>query len=90
MELTKAEMEDIWHNKPVNYLKVLKGKLKGTKKYDVTVQAYSMQKHEKVNITVISTSKSAAEWKAREEYRKMFPDLVFDGFYSFSVYESKR
>lgn len=90
MELTKAEMEDIWQNKPVNYLKLLKGRMKGQKLYSVDVQAYSMNKHERVSIKVASTSKSLAEWKARDEYKKMYPDIKIDGFYSLSVHEVKK
>ena len=89
MHLSKAEMEDIWYNKPHGHFKVIRGKMKGQKKYKVTVQAYAMQKHEQIAIEVISTSKSAAEWKAREEYKKKYPNIKIDGFYSFSVYEVK-
>lgn len=40
MYLTKAEMEDIWHNKPFGHFNHIKKSLKNTKLYKVNVKPY--------------------------------------------------
>jgi len=90
MELSKEEMEDIWSNKPYGHLKVIKGKMKGKKMYSVTIQPYKTAWGEKIEMEVIASSKSVAEWQAKENYRKEHSAKT--GFTScsvFSVYEKK-
>ncbi len=68
---TKAELEDIWNNKPVDYLKNLrkasKGKQEYTAIYDYRLITYS----EKVNgkMTVLAKSESKARSEAEIEIR---------------------
>lgn len=89
MYLTKAEMEDIWRNKPVDYLKSFKKKMKGRKKYSVVVQPYTTQYHEKQAIEVIATCKSVAEWNAKDLCRKQNTGKEITGVCIYSVTEVK-
>jgi len=76
--ITKAEMEDIWHNKPVDYLKVVKQKMKGTKKYKVNLTPMTYEKGKADTFEVRAKSKIDAEIAAKNEYIKkhgvMYPD----------------
>jgi hypothetical protein len=76
--ITKAEMEDIWHNKPVDYLKVVKQKMKGSKMYKVHLTPIKYEKGEADTFEVRAKSKVDAEIAAKNEYIKkhgaMYPD----------------
>jgi hypothetical protein len=41
MELSKAEMEDIWRNKPIGYFASYKKSLKGKKRYKIKVSPFT-------------------------------------------------
>jgi hypothetical protein len=68
--ITKAEMEDIWHNKPVDYLKVVKQKMKGSKMYKVNLTPIKYEKGEADTFEVRAKSKIDAEIVAKNEYIK--------------------
>jgi len=68
MNLTKQEMEDIWHNKPVDYLKVVKQKMKNTRMYRVNVTPIKYEKGEADTFVVRAKSKTDAEFAAKNEY----------------------
>jgi hypothetical protein len=70
MVLSKSEMEDIWHNKPVNYLKVLKQKMKGAKMYRVNLTPIKYEKGETEVFEVRAKTKADAEFIAKNEYTK--------------------
>jgi hypothetical protein len=76
--ITKAEMEDIWHNKPVDYLKVVKQKMKGSKMYKVNLTPIKYEKGEADTFEVRAKSKIDAEIAAKNEYIKkhgtIYPD----------------
>lgn len=76
--ITKAEMEDIWHNKPVDYLKVVKQKMKGTKKYRVNLTPIKYEKGETETFEVRAKSKADAEFVAKNQYNMkhgtVYPD----------------
>lgn len=70
MHLTKAEMEDIWLNKPAGYFASIKKTIKSRKVFVVTLQPYKTMYSEKVAIEVTASTKSSAEWTAKQEYAK--------------------
>lgn len=57
-------MEDIWHNKPVDYLKNFKKQNKGRKKFTVSLQPYLKTNLPVRTIDIISTSMSNARYDA--------------------------
>jgi hypothetical protein len=83
MILSKAEMEDIWYNKPVGYLQTLKKKLAKSKKYKVTLEPYTKIRHKCVTVEIISTSRElAAEQAKRDLTEKLNKNgITVDGFY---------
>ena len=70
--LTKAEMEDIWNNKPVDYLKSYKKKMKGSKMYRVKLTAINYNPGPSEEFEVRGSSKLDAEITARNEYIKKY------------------
>ncbi len=74
MELTKAEMEDIWQNKPVGYFATLKKTLKGTKTYRLKVMPYKYDYLPEGIFVVRAKRIEDAQIFAREEWYKKFPD----------------
>lgn len=70
MILSKTEMEDIWHNKPVGYLKTEKARLKKYKKYICSVQPYKYDYGVHEEFVVLAVSKYDAELRATDEYKK--------------------
>lgn len=70
--LTKAEMEDIWHNKPVDYLKSYKKKMKGSKMYRVKLTAINYNYGPTEEFEVRGASKFDAEITAKNEYNKKY------------------
>lgn len=72
MILTKAEMEDIWYNKPVGYYQDLKKRLKKQKLYSCEVQTFKYVYGEKEHYAVKAESKYGAELEAKSLYRKKY------------------
>jgi hypothetical protein len=68
--LTKQEMEDIWHNKPIDYLKTLNKNMKGTKMYKVHLTPVKYDISETEAFEVRAKSKDDAVIAAKEEYYK--------------------
>lgn len=68
--LTKVEMEDIWHNKPIDYLKSYKKKMKGSKMYRVKLTAINYNPGPTEEFEVRGSSKLDAEITAKNEYIK--------------------
>lgn len=69
MNLTKAEMEDIWHNKPVGYWGSYKKKLKKLKKYDCHVQAFKWVDSGQETYVIQAESKYYAEIDALKQFK---------------------
>ena len=65
--LTKQEMEDIWNNKPIDYLKNIVKKNKNLKKYKVTFKPYSYTYHDEITATVMAKNSRDAEFAANRE-----------------------
>ena len=86
IQLSKTEMEDIWYNKPVDYLKVVKQKMKGSKMYRVNLTPMKYEKGEPDTFEVRAKSKTDAEIAAKNEYIKKhgvsYPDAWRIGVYS--------
>jgi hypothetical protein len=80
MELTKAEMEDIWQNKPVGYFATLKKSLKGTKKYRLQLEPYTYNYLPKEIIEVRAKTICDAQMLARSEYINKHKNLRPDGY----------
>ena len=70
--LTKVEMEDIWHNKPVDYLKSYNKKTKGSKMYRVKLTAINYNPGPTEEFEVRGFSKLDAEITAKNEYIKKY------------------
>lgn len=70
MILSKAEMEDIWHNKPVGYWDRYKKTLKKQKFFSVEVQACKYVYGENETFAVKALTKYEAEETAKALYRK--------------------
>lgn len=72
MILTKAEMEDIWYNKPYGYIVSLEKKLKGSKMYRVKLTAINYTPGPSEELEVRGSSKLDAEITAKNEYIKKY------------------
>lgn len=68
MELSKAEMEDIWSNKPVGYLSSLKKSLKGTKMYKIKLTPLRYTELTTEVYTVRARNVDEAQMNARQEW----------------------
>jgi len=73
MELSKAEMEDIWRNKPVGYFSRIKKDLKSTKKYKIKVSPYTYNDLPSETFEVRAYNVSDAQMKARTAWYDKFP-----------------
>ena len=71
--LSKQEMEDIWHNKPIGYLKSQISKLKKLKTYSCSVMPYKQVYGETAVFTVKAETVYTAELKAIELYKAKYP-----------------
>lgn len=80
MELTKAEMEDIWQNKPIGYFATLKKRLKDTKKYRLQLEPYTYNYLPKEIFEVRAKTIGDAQFEARSLYREKHKDLRPDGY----------
>lgn len=72
MILTKAEMEDIWYNKPYGHLVSYKKKMKGSKMYRVKLTAINYTPGPSEEFEVRGSSKLDAEITAKNEYIKKY------------------
>jgi hypothetical protein len=79
--LTKSELEDIWHNKPFNYLKVVKTNMKGKKKYRIKLAAYKYNIRDELVLEVLAKNFDEATREAKNLYRQRYPQVIFDGFF---------
>ena len=80
MSLTKAELEDIWNNKPHGYFKDYMKKVKGTKLYDVQVQPFCYEYLDQFKTTVRAKNRDQAYRLAQEEYRSKNRSEKIDGW----------
>ena len=70
--LTKVEMEDIWHNKPVDYLKSYNKKMEESEMYRVKLTAINYNPGPTEEFEVRGSSKLDAEITAKNEYIKKY------------------
>lgn len=75
MYLTKAEMEDIWRNKPAGYFSTYKKNLKGTKVYKIKVTPFVYSDLVSDIFTVRARNISDAQIAARQEWYTKYPTL---------------
>jgi hypothetical protein len=80
IELSKAEMEDIWNNKPAGYLKNVKAARKGMKKFVVQIQGFERIKGPAEVFTVITKTKNDAMWQAQSLLRQKHPNVMFETY----------
>ena len=71
--LTKEEMEDIWNNRPIGYLKSRMSEIKKLKNYVCEVKPYKWIYGTKDNFAVRSINQSTAEFAAIEMYKTKYP-----------------
>lgn len=74
MYLTKAEMEDIWRNKPVGYFSTYKKTLKVTKVYKIKVTPFVYSDLVSDTFTVRARNIADAQMAARQEWYTKYPD----------------
>jgi hypothetical protein len=78
--LTKTEMEDIWNNKPVDYLKDFMKKNKKTTLYKVTIQPYERKLHDMHEVEVRAKNYNDATDLAQKQIKNKYPDQQIDGW----------
>jgi hypothetical protein len=73
INLTKAEMEDIWQNKPYGYWTQLRKINKGKKRFKVKIQPYTYNNYEVREVMVMAKNKDSAFDEAKfllyDEYK---------------------
>lgn len=79
--ITKNQMEDIWNNKPVGYLRTFKKNQKGVKAFQVTIQGYERKLHPEETFTILSKRMDDAKWEAQNLLRNKYPELKFEGYF---------
>ena len=77
---TKAEMEDIWNNKPVDYLKTMMKRNKNTSLYKVTIQPYERKLHDIHEVEIRAKNRDDAIFLAQQHVRKLGTDQKIDGW----------
>jgi len=80
INITKEEMEDIWHNKPHGYWKRFRDQHKGCKKYKVKLQPFRKDYYEAKEFTVIAKNKDDAYNIAKSQMYDMFKGQSIDGW----------
>jgi hypothetical protein len=85
--VSKAEMEDIWNNKPVGYLKYLMKRNKKASLYKVKLQPYQRKLLDEHEVEVRAKKKDDAVMLAQNETRKKYPDQQIDGWFIRGVTE---
>lgn len=78
--LSKQEMEDIWHNKPIDYLKTFNKKMKGAKMYKVHLTPIKYDTCETEAFEVRAKTKDGAVFAAKEEYYKKYGNVFPDAW----------
>jgi hypothetical protein len=80
MMLSKVEMEDIWNNKPVGYLKDLMKRNKKSSLFKVAVQPYERKLHDLHEVEVRAKNRDDAIAFAQKESRSKYTDKKIDGW----------
>lgn len=83
--LTKAELEDIWNNKPYGYIKTINKKLKKSKKFSVSLQPITYTYHEKYTTEVVALNETDAYQEAKSEYIKKYPEININAWNLFGA-----
>lgn len=78
--LTKVQMEDVWNNKPVDYLKNFMKKNKKTSLYKITVQPYERKLHDMHDVEVRAKNRDDAVFLAQQHVKKLGTDKKIDGW----------
>ena len=78
--LTKAEMEDIWNNKPVGYLKTMMKRNKNTSLYKVTIQPYERKLHDIHEVEIRAKNRDDAIALAQQHVKRIGIDQKIDGW----------
>ena len=78
--VSKAEMEDIWNNKPVGYLKDMMKRNKNTSLYKVKLQPYQRWLLDIHEVEIRAKNKDEATTLAQKEIRSKYPDQQIDGW----------
>lgn len=80
ISLTKAEMEDIWHNKSYGYWDQLRKKNKGMKKFKVNIQPCKNDYYEVIELVVFAKNRSSAFDAARHQIYNEYKPTGIDGY----------
>lgn len=77
---TKEEMEDIWNNKPVGFLKIETSRRKGLKKFSVVIQPYVKTLYDIHCLTVNAKNREDSFYQAKLEVAKLYEGKKIDGW----------
>jgi DNA-binding LytR/AlgR family response regulator len=76
MNFDKAELERIWNEEPIGYLKARLKRAKKEKTYIVNIQTIEHAENPKETITIVTDNRQdVAVSMAMTEYKKKYPDL---------------
>lgn len=78
--LTKAELEDIWHNKPHGHIKTINKKLKKSKRYSVSLRPITYKFHDVYVAEVFSSSMNEAYDQAKKKFQEENPEIVVNAW----------
>lgn len=79
--LTKAEMEDIWHNKPFGYFASIKKNLKNTSIYKISLEPYTYAKMQREVFEVRARNTDEAVREAKAKFMIKYPNVAVDGYF---------
>lgn len=84
---TKADLEDIWHNKPYGWFKANRKKLKGKKKYKVAYRHRTVTYGEYIDdfVEVYAVSESFAKREAEVVVRDKLRELHGPSGFQYSI-----
>jgi hypothetical protein len=80
INLTKAEMEDVWNNKPYGYWTHLRKNNKGMKRFKVKIQPYKTDYYEVRELVVIAKNKESAFDEAKFQIYDEYKSTGLDGY----------
>lgn len=78
--ITKEEMEDIWNNKPIGYLKERLKKIKTTHNFIVNIEGVTMTVGPKERFLIRAKKADEAFDFAKFEYKKKHPNIKVDSW----------
>lgn len=77
MNFDKAELERIWNDEPIGYLKMVLKRKKKEKTYIVKISSQQVTTNPEQQFEIVTTGdKWTAQTEATKKYKEMYPTLV--------------